>query len=460
MNCAVTNHETSNLRKRNKNNEAAMVRWNHLFDQSFKRRRLPQRILNGREVRAVLRRERSRADRRGLPVTLVVFHAQVGDRKQVDQFQQALRARLRITDDVGRLGRKRVAAVLPDTDERGARALAEELRGRFARILPMDCEVLAYPTRPSRLPDAETETPDGEDGNEVAVERRLQLYHPSRDAVGTRAPRNRPRLVVVDEDTLNPTRETDSAGNARGEPVLSSGLDAVNRTSLALAPEPTPNAAPIREGENSQRSLEPILAEPDPWWKRGIDLLGATCGLILTSPIMVTAAIAIWITSGRPIFFVQKRRGRGGRAFSMYKFRTMVVDAEKMQRRLAEKNEQDGPAFKMERDPRVTPLGGFLRGTSIDELPQLFNVLKGDMSLVGPRPLPCHESDACEDWQRQRLLVTPGLTCIWQVKDRRSKIPFADWARMDVRYIRSRTPWHDVKLIYQTVVAIVCRKGW
>ena len=142
----------------------------------------------------------------------------------------------------------------------------------------------------------------------------------------------------------------------------------------------------------------------------------------------------------------------------MYKFRSMVVDAEQRKRELLALNEQDGPAFKISADPRVTPLGRFLRTTSIDELPQLINVLKGDMSLVGPRPLPCDESDACRGWQRRRLDVTPGLTCIWQVRGR-SQVSFADWCRMDLQYVASRSLLRDVTLIALTLPAVLLRRG-
>ena len=143
----------------------------------------------------------------------------------------------------------------------------------------------------------------------------------------------------------------------------------------------------------------------------------------------------------------------------MYKFRTMVVDAEQRQQRLLTLNEQDGPAFKMERDPRITPIGHWLRRLSIDELPQLCNVLKGEMSLVGPRPLPCAESDGCHSWQKRRLTVTPGMTCSWQVLDRTTLVPFDQWMRMDVRYALSRCPKQDVMLLVKTVLFIIGLRG-
>jgi lipopolysaccharide/colanic/teichoic acid biosynthesis glycosyltransferase len=173
---------------------------------------------------------------------------------------------------------------------------------------------------------------------------------------------------------------------------------------------------------------------------------------------MAAAAATIKLTSKGPVLFAQKRAGLGGKPFKIYKFRTMVVDAEALKAKLKAQNEQDGPAFKIKDDPRVTKVGKFLRKTSIDELPQLWNVLIGDMTLVGPRPLPVNESDACEGWQRRRLDVTPGLTCIWQVKGR-SRVSFAEWVRMDVAYIRRRTFWHDVTILAQTIPAVLLRRG-
>jgi len=212
-------------------------------------------------------------------------------------------------------------------------------------------------------------------------------------------------------------------------------------------------------GNRPVHGVEVLVMERMPFWKRLIDTAGAITGLVLLSPLFIGIAIAIKLTSRGPIIFKQQRSGRGGRPFWLYKFRSMVTDAEEMKRELLELNEQDGPAFKMEEDPRVNAVGRFLRATSIDELPQLWNVLRGDMSLVGPRPLPCDESDECEGWQRRRLDVTPGLTCFWQVKDRRTKIPFADWVRMDLKYVKSRSPKVDLSLITETIRYILRRKG-
>jgi lipopolysaccharide/colanic/teichoic acid biosynthesis glycosyltransferase len=176
------------------------------------------------------------------------------------------------------------------------------------------------------------------------------------------------------------------------------------------------------------------------------------------SPLLLATAAAIKLLSPGPVFFCQRRYGLGGHPFTIYKFRTMCVNAEQRKAELRKFSEQDGPAFKMKSDPRITRFGRILRATSIDELPQLFNVLLGDMSIVGPRPLPCDEAARCLPWQQRRMDVTPGLTCIWQVEGR-SRVSFDDWVRMDVRYIQSRSLANDAKLIAQTLPAVVLRKG-
>lgn len=203
-----------------------------------------------------------------------------------------------------------------------------------------------------------------------------------------------------------------------------------------------------------QEALEAMMARatPLPTWKRTLDVLGATVGLLVFSPLMLIFAALIKSTSRGPVFFSQKRSGLGGAPFDIYKFRTMVVDADARKIELQALNEQDGPAFKIKDDPRITYVGKFLRRTSLDELPQLLNVLIGDMSLVGPRPLPIEETIKCDPWQLQRLQAVPGLTCTWQLTDR--SCSFDDWIRMDLRYIRRVSPRTDVKLIAQTAIDV------
>jgi len=204
--------------------------------------------------------------------------------------------------------------------------------------------------------------------------------------------------------------------------------------------------------------LEALFCRALPIWKRTLDLV---CGLALALaalPALALIAGAVKLTSSGPVLFRQRRSGLGGKPFVMYKFRTMTVDAESRRQAILALNEQDGPAFKIKADPRVTRIGKLLRSTSLDELPQLWNVIRGDMSLVGPRPLPCEEQAACMPWQQRRLDVTPGLTCIWQVSGR-SNVSFADWVRMDLQYTSERTLRKDLQLLAATVPAVLARRG-
>lgn len=200
-----------------------------------------------------------------------------------------------------------------------------------------------------------------------------------------------------------------------------------------------------------------FFVRPLPRWKRMLDVSVSSVALLLTSPLLALAAIAIKLDSRGPVIFEQQRSGLGGAPFTIYKLRTMSVDAEAQKLRLLSQSERDGP-FKMKHDPRITRVGRILRQTSLDELPQLWNVLIGDMSLVGPRPLPLSETNASAPWQRQRLDATPGLTGVWQVSGR-AHIGFAQWVRMDVRYIRTRSLLQDLKLIIQTIPAVILRRG-
>jgi len=190
--------------------------------------------------------------------------------------------------------------------------------------------------------------------------------------------------------------------------------------------------------------------------KRGFDIAGALTLLVVFSPLMFATFCVLFLTTrGRP-FFSQTRVGECGRLFPMFKFRTMRLDADKMQRQVV--NEQSGPVFKNRRDPRITRIGRTLRSTSIDEMPQLFNVLLGHMSLVGPRPPVPKEVVEYKPWQRRRLSVKPGLTCLWQVSGR-CEIGFEDWVRMDIWYTKNQNLATDLKLLWQTPKSVLSRRG-
>jgi lipopolysaccharide/colanic/teichoic acid biosynthesis glycosyltransferase len=356
-------------------------------------------MLTPRQVQIAVHTERARADRMDGEFSLVLFDTDAHSEKASRVLAGLLLQRARKTDTVGWSAPKRPCAILPHTSLEGACAFGENVR-------------------------------------EIAVIRGIR----ARYAIFT-YPSN-----WLDSDPASDPRHGRLPANAFG-----------SRTADQCREAPPVPKERVRHTDRVE-PLEALFVRPVPTWKRLMDIAGALVGLILFAPVLWTAAAAIWLTSGRPIFFSQKRAGLGGRPFDIYKFRTMVPDAERHKAALKPSSEQDGPAFKIARDPRVTPLGRFLRRSSIDELPQLWNVLRGDMSLVGPRPLPLDEARACETWQRQRLDVTPGLTCIWQVRGR-SRVSFNEWMRMDMAYIRRRRLVHDLKLLVQTLPAIFRGKG-
>jgi exopolysaccharide biosynthesis polyprenyl glycosylphosphotransferase len=194
--------------------------------------------------------------------------------------------------------------------------------------------------------------------------------------------------------------------------------------------------------------------------KQVMDCLGALAMLILLSPFLLIISLAIKFSSPGPILFRQQRSGLNGRPFSIYKFRTMVTNAEQLKHELEAMNEMTGPVFKVTNDPRVTPIGKFLRKYSLDEWPQFYNVLRGEMSLVGPRPLPVDEVKRFNDLaHRRRLSVKPGLTCLWQVSGRNNVTDFRDWVRLDLEYIDNWSLWLDFKILWWTVPVVLVGTG-
>lgn len=189
--------------------------------------------------------------------------------------------------------------------------------------------------------------------------------------------------------------------------------------------------------------------------KRVLDIVLSSVLLLFLSPLFLVTAFLIMITSSGPVFFVQQRVGLNKRRFRLCKFRTMIEGAELKQAELESLNEVEGPVFKIRNDPRITPVGKFLRKTSIDELPQFINVFKGDMSLVGPRPLPVRDYNGFDqDWHRRRFSVRPGITCLWQVNGRNS-IPFEQWMKLDMEYIDNWSLWLDLKILAKTIPAVL-----
>lgn len=268
-------------------------------------------------------------------------------------------------------------------------------------------------------------------------------------------------------------RATDVATTHSVSPVQIGNEAVAHELEQAVAPSPTDEAEAI---VIDLRSSEPIievdrrlwlspnegLLRPPGWKlrvKRAIDIVVALMAMVVLAPIALIAALAIKLTSKGPVLYSSKRVGQDGMMFEFYKFRSMRLDAHETRSDLLHLNEaQEGPIFKIRRDPRLTPIGRVLRKSSIDEIPQFINVLRGDMSLVGTRPPISEEVAQYSDWERQRLLIRPGITGIWQVSGR-SEIPFDRWVEMDLAYIKDWSLWLDVKLLLKTVPAVLKGTG-
>lgn len=194
------------------------------------------------------------------------------------------------------------------------------------------------------------------------------------------------------------------------------------------------------------------------WVKRAFDVVAAFVALVLLSPVFLITAIAIFVEDGGPIFFTQQRAGKDMQSFKIYKFRSMYKNAEDLFEKMQEQNEQTGHAFKIKDDPRITHVGKFIRRYSIDELPQLFNIIKGDMSVVGPRPILYEQMEACNAYEKQRLVVKPGLTCYWQGCGR-AKIKWEQWVELDLKYIQDMSIKKDIELIIRTFPAVFGQDG-
>ncbi len=206
-----------------------------------------------------------------------------------------------------------------------------------------------------------------------------------------------------------------------------------------------------------QKRNTPPIRRPGRRLKRLLDITLVLIAMPVLLPVMGLCALAVLLESGRPIFFFQNRTGVGGRRFKMFKFRTMVPNAEQLKHELADLNELTWPDFKMTNDPRVTKVGRFLRRSSLDELPQLINVLIGDMSLVGPRPT-SFAAETYDLWQTERLEVTPGVTGLWQISGR-SDVDFDERARLDIEYIENQSMLYDLQILVRTVTAIFTKRG-
>jgi lipopolysaccharide/colanic/teichoic acid biosynthesis glycosyltransferase len=378
-------------------------------------------VLSSSAFESFLGRERSLADRgtRRFSVLVLTRRPTAGSNPRGSDplSELALRAcrRLRSTDLVGRKDEDRVEFLLTDTEPSGAQVIATWVRDAEARLgLDLERTIYVYPS---------VEEPSSSNGRHTEpVEGRAE----------------------IESGQGGPTHPIANAAEANREPP------AENRTSAGVGVLEAA-AWPVKD-------LWPLLASPMPAWKRTFDILLSGLALLALFPLFVLVAIATRLDSPGPVIFRQWRAGRGGRPFVFYKFRSMTADAESKRAALAARNEQDGPVCKVRDDPRVTRTGRLLRRSSIDELPQLWNVIKGDISLVGPRsPMP-DEVHRYARWERRRLSVTGGITCTWQVSGR-SRIPFRDWMRLDMRYVSDRSVWLDLRLLAQTLPAVLSGRG-
>ncbi|MCL2052003.1 MAG: sugar transferase [Lachnospiraceae bacterium] len=252
-------------------------------------------------------------------------------------------------------------------------------------------------------------------------------------------------------------KSTDGGG-ARAGARASASASAIRLVADEAAD--TASITSIYESPAYAESLKDIHIKPKAYeaLKRVLDILFSLFALVVLAPVFLIVAICIKLEDGDPIIFRQLRNGRDGKEFWMYKFRSMVKEAPQMHRNLLQYNEMQGPAFKLKDDPRITKVGYIIRRTSIDELPQLLNVIKGDMSIVGPRPLPTYETSQCNAIHNRRLLVKPGLTCYWQINGR-NNIEFDEWMELDWKYVKERSLKTDAKIVLKTFGVVVSGNG-
>ncbi len=384
---------------------AAEARPGLALDEVFAWRKMAIEVLGAADFEHAARREYHLAVRSGRAFSIIVLRPESEGAPSRERVGEVLLARARCSDVVGLMGGDGVALLLPETDGEGAWAVVDSLR----TLLPAGGEGLAI-----QVGSRSTEESEG----------------------------------PVDELRRNGSRDEDSdeppGGGAGGHPTDDAGRGETVAASVS-------SGRPVEDVMGLfVRSLSRT--------KRLVDIFVAGVLLLLLWPLFLLIGATVALTSKGGALYRQQRAGLGGRPFTFYKFRTMEQGAEENWAELIPHNEQEGPVFKIADDPRITKVGRFLRRSSLDEMPQLWNVLKGDMTLVGPRPPKVEEVAEYESWQRERLDVTGGLTCTWQVSGR-SEIKFRDWMRMDVRYVRTRSAWGDVKLLLRTVGAVLSGRG-
>lgn len=364
-------------------------------------------IYSVEQFQAALEREKARAERNGHSVCLVTIQSGRHPARERPRLEEVLRRRLRIMDEAGWFDRSRIGVLMPYTSAQGAwHMVGDVCRLMQGMLSPSDCRVYTYP----------------------------------HDRFGREGPTREPEELVADE--------TQHVGAASEHLVDDSRARGGSREAVEALPEANPFESRPRTGA--------------PLWQRSLDVLGSLLGLLVLSPVLLAAALAIKLVSPGPVFFKQVRIGRGGAPFQLWKLRTMKVDADAAVHQnhvieLIRSAQEDGaakPMTKLGADRRVIPFGRILRGTCIDELPQLINVLRGEMSLVGPRPPIPYEVREYLPWQKRRLDTTPGLTGLWQVSGK-NRLTFNEMVRLDIRYCRTKCLWKTVAILCRTPRAIV-----
>lgn len=408
---------------------------------------LPQEMFEAELVKEAFRSNRRRTDREFALVTFNFSDYQATDRKLASLIS-GFRSRLRISDVVGWFDLQ-LAVLLPETKKAGAMLVANQLSAISAdHGIQVESHVAIYPW----------------DDNLVAVTEELKAgsdyaddkFHDDSDDDNDHHTGGNYQRTDQPHHRFESNGDFNNGDFNNGSSAMSVAVEVKQLESVR--PAKRSSEISLSKAVQGTGHTIQILNDKTPIWKRAIDIVGSGAGLLLLTPVFAAAAIAIKCTSGGPVFFVQRREGKDGKEFGILKFRTMGVNAEAEQDALRTHSEQDGPAFKLKNDPRITFVGKYLRKSCIDELPQLYNVLVGEMSLVGPRPLPVGESKQCTPWQRQRLSVLPGLTCIWQAHGGRD-IKFSEWMRMDMEYIRKRSLFYDLRLICETAFIAILHRG-
>ena len=370
-----------------------------------------------------LERERCRADRSGIPFALISFEAKNGslNGEYFDYLAKVICTRMRTTDKVGWIDPQHIGLLLYNTDQSGAWSFVSAFNKEISnKITPPDCRVYVYPN---------------DNQNECKIDRDDRGNGPKDTS------QSKEKNLKNPEKYMQPF-------------IVNSNISKHHLSSILISN----TAEPVQD-------MSYLFTRSFSMWKRIIDIFGSIAGLIIFSPIMLTVAIAIKLTSKGPVLYRQKRVGKGGKIFLFLKFRSMyhncdpkihIEHVKKLSNGeigLSHTNQKGFSTYKLCDDERVTAIGKFLRQTSLDELPQFLNVLKGEMSLVGPRPYPVYQTEACELWQRPRLFTIPGITGLGQLYARYNK-SFTDSYRLDLQYLKQGSLWLDIKIIFKTLLFV------